>query len=385
MLGNGEEIKAFHDPWLRGKSDYCVENSHLNEVRDVNVCNYFRLDTKEWDVHKVMQDFHEDDIQHVLATRIPQRAVTDRITWTHSSTCQYSVKTTYQFWLMQNQESTNESLSEGWKKLWKVQVPHKFRTFMWRVCNNTLPVRNVIKRKGVHTTIICPMCDRDIEHLLHQFFDCQYAKECWQKANLSYDMQEVEAASLWLLEKLSMSNTVETESITAVLWVIWFARNQKVWDHKSISPTSVMEISNKMISDWQEASKQKRLRICPPPIIKPQASTIKWNPPPSGKLKLNIDASVFDGESSFKLGLVIRDEYGLFVRGRTMHINGPVTVLEAETRGVCEALGWIEDLQLQHIMIECDSELTVRAINKGVVYYLEVGNQMEWCHLKTKR
>lgn len=124
-----------------------------------------------------------------------------------------------------------------------------------------------------------------------------------------------------------------------------------------------MEISKRMISEWQEALKQKRMRIYPPPIIKPQPSIIKWSPPPSGKLKLNVDASVFDGESSFKFGMVIRDDLGFFVRGRTMHLNGPVSVLEAETRGVCEALGWVEDLQLQHVMIECDSELTVRAIN----------------------
>lgn len=39
------------------------------------------------------------------------------------------------------------------------------------------------------TTIICPMCERDIEHLVHLFFDCSFAKECWCNSGLSYDLQ----------------------------------------------------------------------------------------------------------------------------------------------------------------------------------------------------
>lgn len=217
MLGNGEEIKAFHDPWIRGKADFCVVNSHLNEVRDAKVCSYFRHDTKEWDVHKVMQDFHDDDVQHVLMTRIPQSGVKDIVAWTGTVSGEYSVKTGYQYWSMQNPVNTGRLISEGWKNLWNVKVPHKFRTFLWRICNNTLHVRNVLRGKGVNTTIICPMCESDVEHLLHLFFDCPYAKECWVKANTIYNMQEVESAPNWLLERLSTGNRVEKEKIIGVM------------------------------------------------------------------------------------------------------------------------------------------------------------------------
>lgn len=29
ILGNGENIRVFKDPWLKGKRDFCVENSHF--------------------------------------------------------------------------------------------------------------------------------------------------------------------------------------------------------------------------------------------------------------------------------------------------------------------------------------------------------------------
>lgn len=57
MLGDGEEIQAFIDPWLRGKNNYCVEDHHLIRVRDAKVSASFHPNTKEWDVHKVQLNF----------------------------------------------------------------------------------------------------------------------------------------------------------------------------------------------------------------------------------------------------------------------------------------------------------------------------------------
>lgn len=66
-----------------------------------------------------------------------------------------------------------------------------------------------------------------------------------------------------------------------------------------------------------------------------------WEAPPAGTLKLNVDASVFSGASSFSLGLVIRDDIGMFIRGRTVCVASATSVFEAETYGVLEALSWI--------------------------------------------
>lgn len=87
-----------------------------------------------------------------------------------------------------------------------------------------------------------------------------------------------------------------------------------------------------------------------------------WRPPQEGCLKLNADASVFGGEMSFTLGMVLHDDHGQFVRGKNMKIQGSVTVMEAEARGVHEALNWIEELNVQKVSIESDSELVVKAV-----------------------
>ena len=185
---------AFSDPWLRTKQNYCVEDHHLNGVRNERVCSYFRPNAKEWDVHKVQQHFHEDDFRVILQTRIPQHAVRDRLAWTQSFNGQYSVKSAYHYWLSSSNLMINADNSKGWKRLWNLNLPHKIKIFLWRFCKNNIPVRYLLRSKGVLNPITCPMCEGDIEHLLHVFFDCTFAQQCWSTAGLNLDMRLVDSA-----------------------------------------------------------------------------------------------------------------------------------------------------------------------------------------------
>lgn len=66
LLGDGQDIKLFQDPWLRGKSDFRVEDHQLNVTRLDKIYDYFRPNTKEWDVHKVEQNCHANDFHLIL-------------------------------------------------------------------------------------------------------------------------------------------------------------------------------------------------------------------------------------------------------------------------------------------------------------------------------
>ena len=98
-----------------------------------------------------------------------------------------------------------------------------------------------------------------------------------------------------------------------------------------------MTWSSKQIVEWREAQKRKNSTSS-----QQQSNTLKhanrWVAPDIGTLKINVDASVFEGADSFSVGMVIRNHQGLFIKGKTMRLPGKVTVLEAELVGVLEAL-----------------------------------------------
>lgn len=66
----------------------------------------------------------------ILETFVLQRLMDDRISWSKSNDGLYSVKTKYQCW----RESCGDNLgsvpqSGGWKRIWKLLVPHKMKVF----------------------------------------------------------------------------------------------------------------------------------------------------------------------------------------------------------------------------------------------------------------
>lgn len=169
------------------------------------------------------------------------------------------------------------------------------KIFVWRLCRNNIPVRNRLRGKGINIPITCPLCNQDIEHLLHLFFDCQFADSCWQSVDLRYDMREVHSAPERLLQKLTNAKHDEVVVVCLVLWGIWFWRNKRVWQNQFINPSIAMENTFKMYKDWKSARKRSVTKRA---VINSDVSNLKkWQPPEPGQLKLNVDASFFQDKS----------------------------------------------------------------------------------------
>lgn len=217
VLGDGMDINAVKDPWLKNKEGFCVDQGPAYGAHNISVSDFFMGDARSWDEPKVRDFFTEDDARLILATQIPNGSVKDRIAWTKSVDGKYTVKSGYQHWCDTNMSNTTVVQSSGWSKLWRLNVPHKVKTFLWRFCRNNVPVRNRLKSRGVDLPIICPMCDSDVEHLLHVFFDCPFASSCWQYVGVSLDMDEVEYAPDWLLQLLSTTGQDHLIQVARVL------------------------------------------------------------------------------------------------------------------------------------------------------------------------
>lgn len=85
---------------------------------------------------------------------------------------------------------------------------------------NMIPVRKLLRGRGVNVPILCPLCNRDVEHKLHVFFDCLFATQCWQLAGLGFDMADVKNALGWLLNRLETDNNDTLIKVAIVLWGI---------------------------------------------------------------------------------------------------------------------------------------------------------------------
>lgn len=222
VVGDDQSITATRDPWLAQKQDYKVDNLQIYEGREEKVATLFYSNSRMWDPERVHGLFSRGDALAILATNVPQRQVEDRIVWAKSLDGIYNVKTGYYFWQNLNAGDSNCTQSEGWRRIWRLSIPNKVKILVWRFCRNIIPVRNRLRGKGIQVPVTCPMCNRDIEHLLHLFFDCPFADSCWQSVNIRYNMSEVHSAPDWLLQILTSTKHSEVLTFCLVLWGIWY-------------------------------------------------------------------------------------------------------------------------------------------------------------------
>lgn len=124
----------------------------------LKVCDFFQENNKSWDENKINLHFSRNDADAILNTRIPQRNTRDRVAWIHSKDGKYSVKSGYYSWCQNHMVIEGMQQSNGWSRIWKLEIPHKIRVFLWRFCRNTIPVRIRLRGRGVPCPIGCTMC-----------------------------------------------------------------------------------------------------------------------------------------------------------------------------------------------------------------------------------
>lgn len=277
----------------------------------------------------------------------------DRIAWTSAADGKYSVKSGYRYWYEQNGTNTEDDHEQSWKNLWKIEVPHKFKILLWRICRNNLPVRYVLRGRGVQTTILCPMCGVDIEHLLHIFLDCNFAKQCWRILGLNFESLWVESAPEWLFDRLARDDKEMWVQIATGIWSIWSARNLKVWEQKQVTPELTIQWSSRLVSQWRDLRK-KTVGTVQARLQQGNTEGLRWKAPEVGRVKLNVDASVMTGTSSFSVGMIIRDHNGEFVCAQNFRRTGEISTFEAW--GVLEALKRVQTLKLSSVESLVDIE-----------------------------
>lgn len=167
----------------------------------------------------------------------------------------------------------------------------------------------------------------DMEHVRHLFVECQFARHCWANLGGDFETSVVEILSTWMLDMLGTETDSKLVRLTEILWGIWLARNKRVWEEKNLSPGLVMEISSRMVTEWQAAQHKSNSMVQSRAQVMPTKNT-KWIPP--GWHNVNVDAAIHEGAATFKIGMVLRSADGDFVAGWSTYRDEKVLVLEAE-------------------------------------------------------
>ncbi|XP_071719607.1 uncharacterized protein [Rutidosis leptorrhynchoides] len=158
----------------------------------------------------------------------------------------------------------------GDKTLRNNLVPLKIGIFVWRVLKERIAVKLELVKRGVNlASLLCPICNKEVESTSHALITCEYAKDVWSRIHNWWSLNFIPSINIESLLKDPNCNTLPRslqKTWQAISWTtayfIWKNRNQKFFNNDSWSTAKltcdiqvksfewIMNRSSKINKDW---------------------------------------------------------------------------------------------------------------------------------------
>ncbi|VFQ63679.1 unnamed protein product [Cuscuta campestris] len=193
--------------------------------------------------------------------------------------------------------------------------------------HEVLPVRANLVRKGVSITAEYPRCLSIEETTLHGLVLCPFVVQCLREVGGERGNVEPSFAQ-WFAALWKESSREFVACVAIILWEIWNQRNQLVWNNKYMQPKTLVARALQWYQLWQQAKQED-------PEVARTRNTFhnQWEPPVLGALKCNVDASFNPNTHLARVGMVVRDSNGYFVKGASRGLG------QVEDACMAEAIG----------------------------------------------
>ena len=173
--------------------------------------------------------------------------VQDKLLWRFSKNGGYQVKKAYE--LLTRDALIHSRYFQAnmgwWRTFWKIKVPLKISTFIWKLLHSCLPTLLNLHARGISSTKLCPLCNKEEESHTHLFLHCPFARAGWHGSSFAIHTSELITISVQHLLKHLLSRYIQNDSdslnflqdVFVILWTIWTYRNRVV--HQGLNPNPV--------------------------------------------------------------------------------------------------------------------------------------------------
>uniref|UniRef100_A0A803PF19 Reverse transcriptase domain-containing protein n=1 Tax=Cannabis sativa TaxID=3483 RepID=A0A803PF19_CANSA len=340
-VGNGTLINILNEPWLPDQNQPFVTSSHP-ALHPAKVCNLLKVNELTWD-EEILQDLF-DDRDQLLIKRIPliPNQPLDFLYWCKEAAGNYTVKSAYQLIQSLKGVCNGNDASVFWKSLWSLKLPPKIKNLMWRAGSNCLPTLSQLASKFFPVNTKCPLCDEVEETISHILLTCRIIKQVWERVGIGTLGVSAGSSFLdWCVADFSFLTAEKQHLAAALCWAIWGARNDVVWQKKSINVSAIVVSAKSYLDQWQHAQKTQIETSWT--ALQSYDGSEHWLKPQFNSIKINVDAAIFEGQSRFGSAFVVRDHNGLLIEGHTKLYMGNMVPAVVEALSFREALSWIKD------------------------------------------
>ncbi|XP_019197204.1 PREDICTED: uncharacterized protein LOC109191089 [Ipomoea nil] len=348
-------------PWLRNDHDPMIQTEMPVQLQGARVSGLIDQQTGNWDPSILTDLFQPSDVTEILKIPI-SLDYDDTWYWYGDPRGEYSVKSGYR--LIVGNYQGNNGIFTKWLHLWKLKIPPKWKMFLWRAVSDILPTTTNLLIKRVDVDPQCAMCGISQEDTMHALVLCDYARNIWEKSNLTIPNIVTNVFHDWFGELLNVLDSDGMLYAAAILYNVWRARNRAVWEATLPRPEAVLKAAAAAGLAWTRAHPLPTARAIalPSGTVQPQggsglhgvelhAAETSHGPP---RRLCRVDGGFMQGAGQAAFGAVLLDTNGGYISACSGPLQGCSSPLMAEALACKEALSWLKDRGEQNVEVYTD-------------------------------
>lgn len=358
VIGDGASVRVWDDAWLSLTQQERPMGPANEDSLSLTVSDLFLPNTREWDSEAIQRwiPFEEERIKLIKPSTT---GAPDKLVWLKTKSGAFTTKSGYYAALEECDDGqfANSTLSNWHRDVWRLPVVPKVKFFLWKIFQGALAVGERLVARHINVDQHCKRCN-EIESTNHLLLHCRFAKKVWELAPLStgFDLRGlVDLAELWpdLCRVVSLPPVgLQAGSLVPwILWAIWIARNNLIFNNKTSTPEETITKAVVMAREWFLAQEKvtPRKKAIPLPLRLPEGTTV-----------VAVDAAWRGDSNTAGFGWVMKHT-GSKVQFETASrsVRSP---LSAEGLALRAAIMKCKELGIQQVIFESDSTQLVAAL-----------------------
>lgn len=218
--------------------------------------------TKTWNIPLIQCLFGSQNASLVSCIPVYDYDSSDMLIWKHNPAGVCTTKSAYHNFrpaLSPNVQIQNASFTGTTKNLlqviWKNKVlPPRVQTFAWRLLRQALPTAQRAASRSSHIQPFCKRCGQ-LEDDIHLFFSCEFVRAVWFVSPLAirtdYLLSTVQNLTPEVINTIftTYQDQNSLAIIFLILWNIWKARNDIVFNNKEWTVLQVINAAKAMLNE----------------------------------------------------------------------------------------------------------------------------------------
>ncbi|XP_019099570.1 PREDICTED: uncharacterized protein LOC104783445 [Camelina sativa] len=262
-IRSGFSTRVWTDNWIPAVPPRPAKDNGGPRDSNLYVNHLIDFETKEWKQDKLKEVVDPQDIPLILGLKPSKSFMVDDYLWVHTRSGQYTVKLGYLVASEGNTESQavmEPSLTKLKGHAWKLNAPRKIKHFIWQAIAGCIASCSRLVDRHCGTDRTCPRCGAAEESINHVLFECPPALQVWALSHTPLPPGIFPCSSLyanldflfWGAKDLGYVVSI-VESFPWLLWYIWKARNDKVFNNHEILAPDTCEIAFSEATSWKLA------------------------------------------------------------------------------------------------------------------------------------